>query len=401
MKKALLLRMKKMNATPSMMKAAEQDEAKYRGGYLSGDTKGYHYGRYIRSTIQWGILKVSIFLPEYMKAGGKLPVYEVYVDKEKEKFLTYDCFQKKWLTAKLDNLQWPRYVYYSYDYFCSEGTYMQIKRYLDTKQGGYAGLFEYQLKVREEELKRKHRRETDPWDLELSQTKPLPEDWNQWIRKVGIPHYFIFYNYVKRGAKKGYCSYCEKEVPIKNPRHNKVGKCPKCGHEITFKAIGRMGSFHTPTVPMYLIQRCDTGFMVREFLGHSSYYRGEYMNPHYSTWEVRRALFDKNGKSVSAYNWGVYKQQHARWIKNNVCYPRSIKYYWEMGKIYGKSLPALFKDELKVTGLQEYLQKNPVTDPEMYLAFYKAVPLLEKLVKADMSDMVTEYFNNPSDYVTR
>ena len=108
--------MKKMNATPSMMKAAEQDEAKYRGGYLSGDTKGYHYGRYIRSTIQWGILKVSIFLPEYMKAGGKLPVYEVYVDKEKEKFLTYDCFQKKWLTAKLDNLQWPRYVYYSYDY---------------------------------------------------------------------------------------------------------------------------------------------------------------------------------------------------------------------------------------------------------------------------------------------
>ena len=150
---------------------------------------------------------------------------------------------------------------------------------------------------------------------------------------------------------------------------------------------------------MYLIQRCDTGFMVREFLGHSSYYRGEYMNPHYSTWEVRRALFDKNGKSVSAYNWGVYKQQHARWIKNNVCYPRSIKYYWEMGKIYGKSLPALFKDELKVTGLQEYLQKNPVTDPEMYLAFYKAVPLLEKLVKADMSDMVTEYFNNPSDYI--
>lgn len=85
-----------------------------------------------------------------------------------------------------------------------------------------------------------------------------------------------------------------------------------------------MGSFHTPTVPMYLIQRCDTGFMVREFLGHSSYYRGEYMNPHYSTWKVRRALFDKNGKSVSAYNWGVYKQQHARWIKNNVCYPRSM-----------------------------------------------------------------------------
>ena len=399
MKKALLLRMKKMNATPTMMKTAEQDEAKYRGGYLSGDTKGYRFGRYIRSTIQWGILKVSIYLPEFMKAGGKLPVYEVYVDKENEKFLTYDCFRKKWLTAKLDNLYWPRYVYYSYDYFCSEGTYMQIKRYLDTKQGGYAGLFEYQLKVRADELKRKHRRETDPWDLELSQTKPLPEDWNQWIRKVGIPHYFIFYNYVKRGAKTGYCSYCEKEVPIKEPRHNKVGKCPKCGHEIPFKAIGRMGTFYTPTVPMYLIQRCDTGFMVREFLGHCSYYRGEYMNPHYSTWEVRRALFDKNGKSVSAYNWGVYKQQHARWIKNNVCYPRSIKYYWEKGKIYGKSLPVLFKDELKVTGLQEHIQKNPVTDPEMYLAFYKAVPLLEKLVKADMSDMVTEFFSNPSDYI--
>lgn len=92
--------------------------------------------------------------------------------------------------------------------------------------------------------------------------------------------------------------------------------------------------------------------------------------------------------------------RQARWLKNNVCYPRSIKYYWEKGKVYGKSLPALFTDELKVTGLQEFLQKNPVTDPEMYLSFYKAVPLLEKLVKADMHNMVEEYFHNPSDYIS-
>ena len=77
---------------------------------------------------------------------------------------------------------------------------MLIKKFLGTQQGGYAGLFEYQLKVRQMELTRRHKRETDPWDLEMMQTRDLPKDWERWVRKVGVPFNYIFYKYVRGGA---------------------------------------------------------------------------------------------------------------------------------------------------------------------------------------------------------
>lgn len=39
--------------------------------------------------------------------------------------------------------------------------------------------------------------------------------------KVAIRQNYIYYHYKKGGAKTGYCTYCEKEVPIKvHPHHN-------------------------------------------------------------------------------------------------------------------------------------------------------------------------------------
>lgn len=395
MKKEELLRMRKLTATPAMMELAKSDELKKRSGRYE---RGYEFGRYLRCAAHGDILKVAIFLPQNMKAGGKLPAYEVFLDRKNSAFITYDCMEGKWREAMLMNLNWPSYVHHSIRDYCTEKCYYLIKQFLEVKQGGYSGLCEFQLRVRAEQLKRKHRRETDPWDLELAQTRPLPKDWDRWVQKVGIPHNYIFYRYEKRGAKKGYCSYCEKEVPIHKPRHNMEGKCLCCGRKIQYKAIGKMGTFDSPTVSMYLIQRCDAGFMVRQFRGSARYVSGNHQHPYYCKWEVRRALFDKQARPIHAYHWGVYKQQTSRWILGSNCAPNWWGCEWENGRIYGKSLPVLFQNELKATGLEAFLRQRGTTDPELYLANYNRVPQLEQLVKADLQKLVSECLKNCGPY---
>lgn len=396
MKKQQLLQFQKQKATPTMMQWAEQDTLENRRGYRWSQCEGYRIGMYIRCLMERDILKVSFFLTDHMKVGGNLPAYELYLDKKRMNFITYDCLKKQWRNAKLDMLPWPRYVSYSDNKWISNQDYVMIKRYLGTDQGGYAGIMDFQLKVREEELKQRHRRETNPWDLDLEQTRPLPKDWDHWVHKVGISRNFIFYHYDRKGAKTGYCSYCERDVPIKHPRHNTEGKCQRCGHKITFKAIGRMGSFSTPIENMYLIQCCDVGFMIRQFSGSKRYYRGNYKEPHYSCWEIRRAIYNHKARPVSAYYWGVYKQKETRWIKSAICGTRG--YGWEVGMTYGKSLTPLFKTALRETGFKRFLQKNKVTDPEYYLAYYNRVPQLEKLVNADLDFLVRDCFQNCNAY---
>lgn len=183
MKKKELLKMRKLTATPAILSSANQDELKIRNNAWYADRKGYHIGQYMRCLVERDILKVAFFLTEHLRAGGNLPAFELFIDRKNECFITYDCLNNRWLNAKLDMLPWPAYVRNSCDRWMNDQNHNLIKTFLGTSQGGYAGLVEYQLTVREKELVRKHKRETDPWDLELSQTRELPKDWESLYRK--------------------------------------------------------------------------------------------------------------------------------------------------------------------------------------------------------------------------
>ncbi len=113
----------------------------------------------------------------------------------------------------------------------------------------------------------------------MEQIPPLPKDWERWLYKVGITKHFIFYQYERKGAKQGYCTWCEKMVPIAVPKHNKKGRCRCCGHKIQFKSIGKAYTVQTEDETAYLIQRCQEGFVVREFRARVVYPKGCHMKP--------------------------------------------------------------------------------------------------------------------------
>lgn len=184
MKKSSLLKMKNLPATEEMLAVAREDVPVKVG---SGWNTSYRcrYSGFVRSAVEGGILKVTLYDPDAMRLGGTLPVYEIFMEKEKQRFFTYDRAHDKWRTAKIDCLEWQAKG--SNNVWISAVDDAQIRQYLASDEKSvYRAILKFQRAVRDAELERRHRKETDPWDAELSQTPPLPKDWERWVNKVGI-----------------------------------------------------------------------------------------------------------------------------------------------------------------------------------------------------------------------
>ena len=406
MKKKALLAMRDLKATPHMMRMAEKDVLQKREFTTYGYTQVVEhrvYDLFMRCIVENGILKLSLFSPTAMRLGGRKPVYDVFLDREKATFLTYDHNSARWLTGKLDTINWDKEQYRGSDQWISSADNKILQRYLGTTKSGMLAVMTFQRNIREEELMRRHKRETDPWDSDMAQTPELPKDWDRWVDKVAEQEQFIFYDYIRGGAKHGYCTYCEKEVPIHKPTYNKVGRCPCCRHKVTFKSTGRAGWVKTNTQYAYLLQVCKDGLICREFKVSHTYPKGKYTEkPERFCHEIRRSLFDSRGKQLRAYYWGVYKQQYDRWIKCNNCSPSFYTWYGhEEGRVYGKTLPDLARRGLNRTGLIEYIKQQSIVDPEHYLAVYGYVPQLEQISKASLPVLVHECLHGYGEFAKK
>lgn len=388
-----LRKLRKLYPTKTMMQKAGMDVpvlVTRKSGWRREDLYKYKYGIYMRCQILNGILKVAFFLAESMRLGGKAPVYELFINKEAGEFMTWDVRQEKWRKAKVDMLDWPEYTWHSGRYINPEG-YRSIKKHLGTKNGGYKGILEWQQQVRKEELKERYRRETEPWDMRMDQVPPLPKDWEHWVDKTGITQNYIFYEYQRKGAKEGYCTWCEKPVPVRDPRHNRYGKCRRCGRRIQYKARGKAGSFYASGEYVYLLQRCEDGAVVRLFRCWRHYQKPDYENPGRLCSEVRRIFLDDNLRGET-YFWGLYKNDHERWIKSGWPWGGSGG---RKGAVYKRTLPSLTKKELKRTGLTELVSCAGKVDVENYLYECRRRPEYERLSKAGLGHLVID---NMDDY---
>lgn len=387
----MLLAMPMLTASPEMKEVAMADEPKKETTYYGHTYTTRTYFAYMNCLVQDGILKAAFFLPDHLRLDGNNPVYEVFLDKENRQFLTYDHLEKKWRDAKLDRLEWHGRNYYATCWVSEEDAAL-VQDYFSGERGGDLGILDFQRNVRDEQLERRHKRITDPWDKDLAQVPKLPKDWKRWADKVAVRENFIFYHYKRGGAKTGYCTFCGKEVPISgHPYHNKEGRCIRCRHPVVFKALGRAGYFQTDKYYAYLVQRCRDGFVVREFRADRTYRKDTLPHSEPYWHEFRRSIYDRTGE-IRSYYWGMYCQRETRWIAGSPCY---YAYYGDQsGRVYGKTLPSLEKKELRQTGLAEWIRSHPITDPEKYLAVWKRLPQMEQIWKAGLQRLTKECFHN-------
>ena len=391
MKKSMLQAMPALTASQEMKEVAMADEPKKETTYYGHTYTTRTYFAFMNCLVQDGVLKAAFFLPDHLRLDDNNPAYEVFIDKENRQFLTYDHLEKKWRDAKLDRLEWPGRNYYATCWVSEEDAAL-VQDYFSGERGGDLGILDFQRNVRDEQLERRHKRITDPWDKDLAQVPKLPKDWKRWADKVAVRENFIFYHYKRGGAKTGYCTFCGKEMPISgHPYHNKEGRCIRCRHPVMFKALGRAGYFQTDKYYAYLVQRCRDGFVVREFRADRTYRKDTLPHSEPYWHEFRRSIYDRTGE-IRSYYWGMYCQRETRWISGSPCY---YAYAGEQaGRVYGKTLPSLGKKELRQTGLAEWIRSHPVTDPEKYLAVWKRVPKMEQIWKAGLQRLTKECFHN-------
>lgn len=390
MKKEELLKLPELILLDSVKAAAMEDVPKKMKVSNGQIIDSYKIVACMRCQVFDGILKAAFYLTRDIQMESVKPIYEIFIDKEKQTFITWDVLYKRWRKAKLDRLEWP-YCQYGSRIFCSEEDCLCIKNYLGTKEGGPKGLLAYQYDIREKELIRRHKKETDAWDNALSKTSDVPDDWMTWVDTNGIRQNYIFYDYTRRMKKTGYCTWCKKEVPVTNPKHNQEGVCQSCGHKVQYKARGRAGCFHTDDHTMYLLQAYGDGIIIRQYNARRWYKKGYFEELKIQVSEERRIIYDSN-LDVQAFYYGLYKQKEVRWIKGN---PINTSYYlWNYrsyyGAVYQGNMNELAKGLLGRTGLIELMGYKKELDPEHYMEVLRKKPVLEKLVKSGLSVLADE-----------
>ena len=390
MKKEYLKKKYAMQADAQMMERAMKDSLseKEYGYYRTVLT--YTNGVQLDCKIEENILFVGIYLTEYMRAGSPLPAYLLLIDFDKDDFVTWDRVNQKWRTATWYSLNWPKQALTNPPFISKEAN-QRLKDYLHTESDGDQAIWEFQRLVRYRQMKARHKRETDAWDKMLDPMPELPKDWRRWAEKYGIKQNYIFYDYSRKKKQEGYCSWCEKMVPISGkPRHNQMGVCKCCGRTIQFKAIGRAGRFRTTPDTVYLLQMCGNYFAIRQFRARRWYSPNAYKTPEVDIFEERRVLYDQDW-NATVFHYGNYKGERYRWIKgertyfffNHEDFSRDYR-----GNVYRKNLSWLAKKNVGRTGLIPMIRTEKFLVPERFLNEWKRYPFFEQLSKAGLFSLI-------------
>lgn len=385
MKKSDIKKIEKIQellASNEIMQMAEKDvPRKIKTCYMN--EYAYKTDLYFRCKLHGDILEVAIYETQCLRMGARRPSYEVFIDYEKRDYITRDVMHEKFLTAKMENLLVDRRKLECVTKrFISEEDNALIQRFLKKDDEGIQCIVDFQNKIKRERLLAVRAREVAPWDKQMKKVPDIPKDFMTWGERFAVQEHFIFYTYDKKGAKKGFCSCCKKEVPIVNPKHNKKAVCKCCGRHVTFKSRGKAGTFSTERYLGYLMQKVDDGMVLRTFYFTNHFAKGNEI-PKVNMSETRRVLYTKEF-APDTYVYALYKNEYLRWV-HTASFFRYGSLYSEPGRIYPRTLPSLAKDALKMTGLPEMIKALKNIDPEMYLNALRENPYLEQLAKSGLT----------------
>ncbi|MDR1701988.1 MAG: PcfJ domain-containing protein [Sporomusaceae bacterium] len=164
--------------------------------------------------------------------------------------------------------------------------------------------------------------------LDHFQQDPITKDLQQFVRKNAFKNNYIFIR--QKGDTAGYCSFCQKDVPLKNfqsIRHNEEKHCPCCRKKFTVKHVWRGVKSIADTAYVYHFARsvkdkqmitCQTFYVSRFWNGDifalayspSCYYvfsgeGGKMMyNDHYNQkYILTKSVYIKNPTGAFDFEW--------------------------------------------------------------------------------------------------
>ncbi len=361
MRKAGLLDKKPLTATRTMLEMAQRDigtERKARTCYYMYDYIEYETRFYFRAAVSTvrGILEVDLFTRKDLAAGKKEPRFRIFLDREREDFISWNMVEEKWSRAKIDLLP-TQDSRYSYSYrgrnHATKETLKLVNSYLKTgnMQDVETAVISFQMRVRKDELTKKHRLITDVIDGYMD-TVPdrLPADWMKFINDRAAAHCIFF----EKGKKTGYCTHCGLWVPVLgHVAHNMPGKCRQCGVSATYKNWKKQKRVYS-SMAVSILQRCTDGenFVYRQFRLDITMERSAGYVPEIFTKELYRKIFVMTEKELfiepKGYEWGEFRStgierwcaegsvNHGGWLNGSggYGYARSVLYTGNLSRLF-------------------------------------------------------------------
>ncbi|CCZ93994.1 putative uncharacterized protein [Coprococcus eutactus CAG:665] len=404
--KKTLRALRQLNATKEMMRKAKADKPTNSNKWWKSEIKyPYKYGVYLRAQHLKGFLKVAVYATEWMRQGISTPCYEIFIDHENEQFITRRLdktyTETGWTRAMIDNLknvEDVKLAKYWYDGLLSGGAedpWMDehqaayIKKTLQTNKSGYAAIVEYQRKCRQQDLAEMRRRETAPWDDDMARVPEEPKAFKRWVFHEAVSENYMIYTYSKTGAKEGWCTYCERTVQLKEkPLHGKIGICPRCKREITYKSSGKINTLATDWYKVQLVQNIDGGIVVRHFEAKKCW-KGTINAELYLREDTRTLIM---GGTKWQYSWELYKNIEHRWCRSD------YRDYgnWQRGRIYTGNMYHLSKTGLVHSSLPAVLNHNKKLTNAVadWLDAERYDPNIERCAKAGLYRLAGELAKN-------
>lgn len=411
MRKDELRKLRTLKATREMVEKAEKnmmkETVKHWWNEKSYEVTLRKYQTFFRCQNLGGYLKIAIFMPENMQKGITTPKYELFINEEGKEWITRELDdsgkEERWLTAMIDNLP-GLYNYYetvSEEAWINADGMRSIGR-LKFEKGnesldrykGFWRIVHWQRCIREERIEEREKKEQAPWDKDMALIPEAPKRFTRWMQKEVPEKNYIFYKYEKRGAKTGYCRYCEEDVPLKQkPHHRGEILCPKCKRKSVLISTGKIRRVDSDEEEAQIIQKIDGGIVLRKFRVSYRINTVNYKEPKYWVHEEVRTLY--RGRDIKRYSYESYKNKYTRW-----CLSDRASFIYENGKmkIYRGNLRAISKDIEKNSGIAILIQEEKRFSVERYMYEERKHPVLEKLVKAGLEDLALEFVNIDISY---
>lgn len=278
---------------------------------------------------------------------------------------------------------------------------------------------EYQDKIKEWKLEKRHRKEKNFIDAEMEKFGELPDDYQTFIEeKVFKEDNYIFYD-TKR--KRAYCTGCKNTFILENKylRHETIGiwnkqdevkhnhkvHCPYCNKFLHAKSEGMSRQSLVSVQWSVLVQPHGEEVLTRYFC-HIKDFRIDFHNPKITTSEGYRTVHTAekatdymwaNYKRIGDIRWCYYRDRGFAWNSPaETVAPRSAMLYntdlQEMvaGTCMRYSVPDIFIE--KVASDTRHFKSPWLIDN--YFNSYRKYPFVEQLLKVGFYKMVQEFFGD-------
>ena len=406
-----LLGMKRLHVTEQMRKMVKEDIGeKVNTQYTWSRRKSYmKYKRYLyfRVAVQDSLLKVALFSRLGISEGKQEPEFEIYISMNEKAFLTYETATGRWLNAKIDMINYTKEDGYTSgnDPFTTKEDEKQINDFLGyTQKKTEAAVLEFQWMIRKEQLKKKHRRETDEIDEVMNTVPELPKDFSKWAEDFGLYRSRYIFYHAGRKVIEGYCSHCKQTVSVSNPKRNDSGTCPSCKSNIIFKPWkGQKNIVDDDEIAILQKLIGEDSYVLRIFRARKQYrLENEWKKPEFHYFEFERDILDSRFNLRNSFEYGEFKQSGvSRWC-NYVNHGGYYDYNNHSRLVpYGNNIQSLRMEipELKYMPLEDVILKTPGADMKITTILQNAFrkPKAEYLIKANLYNMARKVLEGNLD----